>query len=65
MKDPFTLFCIGIAMSVVGIGISSYANGMKAVQAEALRHNVAQYNLKTADFEFKRCPTDNTPILSN
>lgn len=65
MKGPLVLFSIGITMSVVGMAMSSYSIGMKTARAEALRHNVAQYNPKTADFEVKRCPTDTTTILPN
>jgi len=39
--------------------------GKAQLQEMAIQRNIAQYNPKTADFEFKRCPTDNTIILPN
>jgi len=39
--------------------------GKAQLQEMAIQRNVAQYNPKTADFEFKRCPTDTTTILPN
>ena len=39
--------------------------GKEQLQEIAVQRNVAQYNPKTADFEFKRCPTDTTTILPN
>ena len=63
---PFIGGIIGSMLMGFDIGQSvGKQEGKAQLQQIAIQRNVAQYNPKTADFEFKHCPTDTTTILPN
>ena len=63
---PFISGLISAMIFGFAIGQSVGKQAGKAhLQEIAIQRNVAQYNPKTADFEFKHCPTDTTTILPN
>ena len=63
---PFIALIFCSIMLGFSIGVQAGKQEGKArLQELAIQRNVAQYNPKTADFEFKRCPTDTTTILPN
>lgn len=69
MNSVLAPFLGGIFCSMaIGFAIGQAAGkqeGKVQLQEIAIQRNVAQYNPKTADFEFKRCPADITTILPN
>ena len=69
MNSVLAPFIGGIFCSMVmGFAMGQTAGkqeGKAQLQELAIQRNVGHYNPKTADFEFKRCPTDTTTILPN